>query len=80
MSLNLAELTKTPQPGRPLYKRATLVGGTILAVALYLESQGQLPKGSYAQFNESKDALLAAAQSIGGLLTLFGVYRQVSND
>ena len=80
MPLKLADLTKTPQPGRPLYRRMTLVGGAILAVALYLESQGVAPEGSYSALTESKDALLAAAESIGGLLTLFGVYRQVSND
>jgi len=76
----LADLTKTPEPGRPLYKRLTLVGGAVLALVHYLESTGDAPPGTFEAFSETSSHLEAAGYSIGGILTLFGVYRQVSSD
>jgi len=80
MAVNLAELTKTPSGDRPLYKRLTLIGGAILALSNYAESQGVAPPGTFEAFQNTQASLYALANSIGGLLTLFGVYRQVSTD
>jgi hypothetical protein len=35
---------------------------------------------SFEAFSQTNDSLFAAGNSLGGLLTLFGAYRQISSD
>jgi hypothetical protein len=63
---------ETPAPGRPWYKRFTIVFGALTAALLSLEQSGQVPAGITQQ-------VVDLGQNLTGFLTLFGLYRQVAN-
>ena len=51
----------------------TFYGGLILAIAHYLESQSILPGGA-------GNAIVAAAQSIGGFMAILGIRKAIKPD
>ncbi len=60
----------TPDSGRPIWKRWTVIGGTILAVVNYLESQNLIPAGTGTE-------LATVVEHLAALLTGLGVYRHI---
>ena len=63
---------ETPAPGRPWYKRYTIVFGALTAALLSLEQSGAIPQGLTQQ-------VVDLSTNVTGFLALFGLYRQVAS-
>lgn len=63
-------LTTTPPADRPLYKRWTVVGASIIAVVEALDQQKLIPPGMLTTITE-------LGQNAGGLLAALGLYRHI---
>ncbi len=65
-----ASVFEKPPVDRPFYKRWTVVGGTVLAVLTYLESQQLIPVGIAEDVAE-------LVKHLAALLAGLGVYRRL---
>ncbi len=66
----MESLTETPAADRPFYKRLTVIGGFLLSVMSYLESQDLIPTGT-------AEHVASLVEHISALLIGFGVYRHI---
>ena len=63
-------ITKTPDPGRPLWKRMTARGVALLACLQILEAENMIPMGI-------TETLAHYGEVAGSLLVALGVYRHI---
>lgn len=63
---------------RPWYKRLTLICGIGFAALQYAEAQGLVPAGLGSQLQTAAEQIVALAQTLLGVGTLVGLYRQVA--
>ena len=59
-----------PDPGRPWYRRWTVVGVAILGVIQSLETAGAIPAGVM-------ETIASYGDILGGVLVALGVYRRL---
>jgi len=68
--MKTSELSNTPDPERPIWKRWTVIGGTLLAAISFLEGQGAIPAGTGQE-------LASVVQHAAALLAGLGIYRHI---
>ena len=71
--MTTANISNTPSSDRPIWQRWTVIGGTLLAVLNYLETQGMIPPGTATE-------VTAVAEHAAALLMGLGIYRHIPSS